>query len=100
MLPLAEDDLDGILSQIEQHSLSAAARIQSRILEKAAALSEFPRVGKSVSVLSLEPADMRFTASGKYLIFYKISGYQVIVHRVRHSAMNPEMFLAQDNKVI
>ncbi|MDR3313510.1 MAG: type II toxin-antitoxin system RelE/ParE family toxin [Oscillospiraceae bacterium] len=84
--PSARDDLHSIEGYIAQDHPIPAHKMRERIAAKAEELAIFPGRGKSASLLGYFQPEMRFVAEGKYYIFYKVSGDQVIVYSIVHSA--------------
>ena len=79
-------DLDSILDYIASHSPQGAARVHARIQIVVDLLLSFPRVG----VQTDDPTIRRIVTSPyPYLIFYEISGDEIIIHAVRHGARDP-----------
>ncbi len=79
-------DLAAILDYIAGHSPQAAARVHVRIETVINLLLSHPRIGAQTD----DPGIRRINASPyPYLIFYEISGGDIIVHAVRHGARDP-----------
>ena len=80
-------DLDFILEYVDQVSPQGARRIQSRVKTITDLLMTYPHVGLQTEDFSI----LRITTSPyPYLIFYEVTGDEIIVHAVRHAARNPE----------
>jgi toxin ParE1/3/4 len=79
-------DLDEILSYISARSPQGALRVQARIQSVIDLLLDYPGVGS----VTTDPTIRRMTTSPyPYLIFYEVSGDELIIHAVRHGARNP-----------
>ncbi len=79
-------DLNSILAYISAHSPQGARRIQARIQMLIELLSTHPEIG----VRTDDPTIRRLTAAPHpYLVFYEVTGSEIIVHAVRHAARNP-----------
>jgi len=82
----ALEDLDGILDYVAARSPQGARVIQARIKAIADLLVQYPLIGTPTQ----DPSIRRMTTSPyPYLIFYEISGEELIIHAVRHGARNP-----------
>ena len=84
--PAAVDDMDEIFSYISQDNIAAAEMMLEKINGRVALLGEFPNLG---SVLSDEEYTMvkrgyRFCVVHPYLVFYRIIGNNIIIHRILH----------------
>lgn len=74
-------DLDGIVEYVAEHSPQGARRVTQRIRSLVEQLSDHPLLGKQ----TVEPSIRRLTtAPYPYLIFYEVTGSDIIVHAVRH----------------
>jgi plasmid stabilization system protein ParE len=79
-------DLEAVLDYVATHSPQGARRIQARIQAVLNAILLHPRIG----VRTDDPTIRRINASPyPYLIFYEISGDDIIIHAVRHGARDP-----------
>lgn len=85
--PQARDDLVEIKNYIscELKNQPAAAKIISQIIEKIETLTEFPKLGKTLSGVVNVPTDYRFVVSGNYLVFYRVEKNEVFVSRVLYA---------------
>lgn len=84
--PVAVDDLDEIFSYISGENVSAAEDMLQKLDKSIANLTEFPNMG---SVLmeddyKLIARGYRFITVEPYLVFYRIIGEVVIIHRILH----------------
>ena len=79
-------DLASILEYIAATSPQGAQRVQRRIRHAVELLLAHPNIG----VRTVDPTIRRLTTMPyPYLVFYEISGDEIIVHAVRHSARDP-----------
>jgi plasmid stabilization system protein ParE len=79
-------DLDSILDYIALQSPQGANRVFARIQAIVGLLLTHPRIG----VQTDDEVIRRITTTPyPYLIFYEISGDEIIIHAVRHAAGNP-----------
>jgi plasmid stabilization system protein ParE len=79
-------DLDGLLDHIARHSPQGARRVHERIRIIIDLISRYPQIGQMTSREGMR----RMTASPyPYLIFYRGSADEIIIHGVRHSARRP-----------
>lgn len=83
---LALADLASILDYIALRSPQGAEHVHARIEAILNLLLSHPRIG-----LQTEDESIRRVATTPYpyLVFYEISGDEIVVHAVRHSARNP-----------
>ncbi len=84
--PAAADDMDEIFSYISQDNITTAKTMLEKINKEIAGLTKYPHMG---SVLSDEEFTIirhgyRFIAVPPYLVFYRITGNTVIIHRILH----------------
>jgi toxin ParE1/3/4 len=79
-------DLQAILDHIAGHSPQSTQRVQARIQALTELLLLYPRIGRRTN----DPAIRRMTITPyPYLIFYEVTGSEVIIHAVRHAARDP-----------
>jgi toxin ParE1/3/4 len=79
-------DLASILEYISAASPQGAQRVQRRIQHAVELLLAHPNIG----VRTVDPTIRRLTTMPyPYLVFYEISGDEIIIHAVRHSARDP-----------
>ncbi len=81
----ALDNLQAIRDYIQQFNPYAADKVAAEIIATGNGLINFPHRGRPVQGTSLREAITSFP----YIIRYRISGNQVIILRVRHSAQKP-----------
>lgn len=84
--PAAVDDMDEVFSYISQQNLAAAENLLNKLSDQISQLGEFPHMG---SVLAedefvLIQRGYRFIVVQPYLVFYRILGDNVIIHRILH----------------
>lgn len=79
-------DLSAILDYIAAQSPEGAKRVQSRIRSIVDILSFHPFIG----VKTDDPAIRRLaTTPYPYVVFYEVTGDEIVVHAVRHAARRP-----------
>lgn len=79
--PLAEADLDGILTDLEQKNPTAADRYAARFADKARFLSQFPESGRPRPEIA---RDVRSTLVKPYVLFYRYRQDTVHILRILH----------------
>ncbi|WP_128104168.1 type II toxin-antitoxin system RelE/ParE family toxin [Paenibacillus sp. DCT19] len=84
--PAAVDDLDEIFSYISHDNASAADNMLQKLDNSIANLAEFTNLG---SVLQEDEYNLisrgyRFITVEPYLVFYRILGGVVVIHRILH----------------
>jgi plasmid stabilization system protein ParE len=90
----AAAELDEILSYIDEHSPQGARSVQERIQAMTTLLLQHPQAGHPTSKSGLR----RMVAYPyPYLIFYRITETEIIIHGVRHSARRPSSPKADEN---
>ncbi len=77
-------DLDEIWDYIvlELQNIPAAERVVNGILDAADRLEDFAEMGTLLSAIANVDSDYRFLISGKFMVFYRISGTDVYVDRI------------------
>lgn len=79
-------ELDEVLADLARKSPQGARHVQMRILEIINLLLQRPYMGRVASRGRLR----RLVAHPyPYLIFYRVSGDEVVIHGVRHGARDP-----------
>lgn len=86
LLPIAEEDLDGIVSYIAADRPASAYRFIETIEKSLQRLSSHPHLGKVPDDEKLSAMGYRFLILDNYLIFYTIRPKTVLVHRIIHGA--------------
>lgn len=79
--PLAEADLDDILTDLEQKNPAAADRYAAKFADKARSLTQFPEIGRTRPEIA---PDLRSTLVKPYVIFYRYHGDVVQILRILH----------------
>jgi plasmid stabilization system protein ParE len=75
-----------MLSVISSHSPKGGRRVQSRIQTFIELLADHPFIGARTD----DPSIRRLPVPPyPYLIFYEVTGDEVVVHTVRHAARDP-----------
>ena len=86
LVRIAEDDLYEIVMYIASERPSAAEEIANKIEKNVAILSKQPLLGRIPKEEELARLGYRYLVVENYLIFYKIEGRTVYVHRILHGA--------------
>jgi len=82
----AAAELDKVLAHIEAQSPQGARRVQARIQAIINLLLQHPHAGQLTSKGRLR----RMVASPyPYLIFYRVTEDEIVIHGVRHGARSP-----------
>lgn len=85
-LPAAAD-LESVLDYVAKRSPQGARRVHRRIESILALASAFPYAG----TLTDDPTVRRMLARPyPYLIFYEVSGEEIIVHAIRHASRHSD----------
>ncbi len=79
-------DLNAILDYVSARSPQGAARIHARIQMVIELLLAYPRIGLPTDDATIRRIN---TSPYSYLVFYEISGDEIIIHAVRHGARDP-----------
>jgi plasmid stabilization system protein ParE len=79
-------DLDAILDYIAEHSPQGARRVQSRIQRVINLIVQYPQIGQRTSRSGMRRI---VTSPYPYLIFYRATDDEIVIHGVRHSARDP-----------
>ncbi|MFY9268248.1 MAG: type II toxin-antitoxin system RelE/ParE family toxin [Candidatus Manganitrophaceae bacterium] len=93
LLPIAEEDLDGIVSYIAADRPASAYRFAATIEKNLERLSSHPHLGKVPNDEKLSAMGYRFIVVGNHLIFYTIRPKTVLVHRIIHGARDIQHLL-------
>jgi toxin ParE1/3/4 len=81
-------ELDQVLGYIEAQSPQGARHVQTRIKVIIELLLQYPRAGRLTSKAGLR----RMVVSPyPFLIFYRATRDEIIIHGVRHTARRPSM---------
>lgn len=82
----AAAELDEVLAFIDRESPQGARRVKARVLAVLDLLLRYPESGKLTSKSRLRRA---LVHPYPYLIYYKATATEVVIHGVRHSARRP-----------
>lgn len=88
--PVAQDDLHEIKKYIEEElmNVTAANEIVTRVLSRIRILEDFAYAGAPLSSVVDFENDYRFLVSGKYMVFYHVSGDNFFVDRILYYRRN------------
>jgi addiction module RelE/StbE family toxin len=86
LLSIAEQDLTDLLSYLAAENSQAAAEVLDRIEARLEALQNHPFVGRVPHDAKLTALGYRVLVIDNYLVFYKVKGNAVLVHRILHGA--------------
>jgi toxin ParE1/3/4 len=86
LLPVAEDDLDEIVSYIAADNLRAAEAVATRIEKSLLHLAVHPHLGRIPNEEELANAGCRYLIVENYLIFYVVEDREIVIHRIIHGA--------------
>jgi len=82
LLPIAEEDLDEIVTYVALDDVQAALKLADRIEADLEKLSSFPKLGRIPRDGDLRGAGYRYLIIGDYLAFYTVEGRTVLVQRI------------------
>lgn len=84
--PAAVDDMDEIFSYIPSDNVAAAEKMLNKLNNGIAGLEDFPYMGSVLSEdeYTLTQRGYRYIVIHPYLIFYRIIGDAVVIHRILH----------------
>ena len=85
VLRRAQGDLTEIRDWLRLENPTAAERVLNRILDDIEGLGRLPKLGPVVKDLRLSLRGFRRLVCERYLIFYRLRGQRVVVHRVLHA---------------
>ena len=86
LLSIAEQDLVDLVSYVAAENSRAAAEVLDHIEASLAALQSHPFVGRVPHNPKLTALGYRVLVIDNYLVFYKVKGNAVLVHRILHGA--------------
>jgi len=86
LLRPAEEDLTEIYDYIAADNPSAAERLLLRMERGLNTLAKQPMSGPVPRDPDIAQLGYRYLIIGEYLIFYKIDGSQIFVHRILHGS--------------
>ncbi|MCK6076717.1 type II toxin-antitoxin system RelE/ParE family toxin [Paenibacillus silvae] len=84
--PAAVDDLDEIFSYISHENASAAENMLQKLDNSIGNLADFPNMGSVLQEdeYSLISRGYRFITAEPYLVFYRLLGETIVIHRILH----------------
>ena len=82
----AEEDLTEIVTYIAVDRPSAAEALAARIEKNLQLLSTNPHLGRIPNDVDLLRLGYRYLVVENYLLFYRIEGQTIYVHRILHGA--------------
>jgi len=83
---IAEQDLQELLLYVAAENPTAALALADKIEAEPAKLGTYPYLGKIPQDTHLAQLGYRVLVVGDYLLFYKITGRTILVHRILHGA--------------
>ncbi len=86
LVRIAEDDLNEIVMYIASERPSAAEEVANKIEKNLGLLSKRPLLGRIPKEEELARVGYRYLVVENYLIFYKLEGKMVYVHRILRGA--------------
>jgi plasmid stabilization system protein ParE len=86
LLSIAEQDLAELVSYLAAENPQAATQILDRIEARLQTLTALPFAGRVPHDLKLTALGYRVLVIDNYLVFYKVKGTIILVHRVLHGA--------------
>ncbi|WP_127580026.1 type II toxin-antitoxin system RelE/ParE family toxin [Paenibacillus koleovorans] len=95
--PLAISNILAIKAYIAEDNPDAAIQVATAIYNKIEGLADFPEIGASLRAKINIKTDYRYLIYGSYLIFYKIEGEHVSVHRVLNGVQDYLAILFADD---
>jgi toxin ParE1/3/4 len=82
----AAAELDEVLAFVDRESPQGARRVKARVLAVIDLLLRYPESGKLTNTSRLRRA---VVYPYPYLIYYKMSATEIVIHGVRHTARRP-----------
>ncbi len=86
LLSIAEQDLQDLLLYVAAENPAAALTLADKIEAELAKLATYPYLGEIPQDVHLAQLEYRVLVVGDYLLFYKIKGRTILVHRILHGA--------------
>lgn len=86
LLSIAEQDLVDLVSYLAAENSRGAAEVLDHIEARLEALQSHPFVGRLPHNPKLTALGYRVLVIDNYLVFYKVRGNAVLVHRILHGA--------------
>jgi plasmid stabilization system protein ParE len=93
LLPIAEEDLQEIISYIAADRPTSAYELAERIEKNLQRLASHPHLGKIPDDERLARMGYRFIIIENYLIFYTLRSKTVLIHRIIHGARDIQHLL-------
>lgn len=93
LLPIAEEDLQEIISYIAADHPSSAYELAERIEKNLQRLVSHPYLGKIPDDEELARMGYRFIIIENYLVFYTLRAKTVLIHRIVHGARDIQHLL-------
>ncbi len=84
----ATAELDEILAFSDRESPKGASRVKARLLEVIDRLVQYPESGRLTTQSRLRRA---VVYPYPYLVYYKASAAEIVIHGIRHSARRPRL---------
>lgn len=84
LLPVAEEDLDEIVTYVALDDFQAASKLADRIEAHLKRLSSFPRLGRIPRDSDLRETGYRYLVMADCLAFNTVEKGTVVVHRILH----------------
>ncbi|MBA3966160.1 MAG: type II toxin-antitoxin system RelE/ParE family toxin [Nitrospirales bacterium] len=86
LLAIAEQDLVELVSYLAAENPTAAADVLDHIEAQLQTLTSYPFIGRIPQASTLTALGYRVLVINNYLVFYKVKGNTVLVHRILHGA--------------
>lgn len=86
LLAIAEQDLVKLVSYLAAENPKAAADVLDHIESRLQTLTSHPFIGRIPQAPKLTALGYRVLVIDNYLVFYKVKGNTVLVHRILHGA--------------
>lgn len=93
LLSIAEQDLQDIVAFVAADNVPAAVALADKIEGDLQRLARLPFLGRVPNDERLAAMAYRVLVVENYLIFYKITGKTVLVHRILHGARDLQTLL-------
>ncbi len=92
-LPIAQQDLEEILTYIEKDNIINAARFIDEIDKKISYLAQFPYFGAIPKNERLEKLGYRVLIMQQYLVFYVVKDFVIEIRRILHGRRRYDFLL-------
>lgn len=96
LLSIAEQDPQELLLYVAAENSTAALALADKIEAELAKLASYPYLGKIPQDVHLAQLEYRVLVVGDYLLFYKIKGRTILVHRILHGARDVPSLLEDE----